>query len=182
MINNLVLESKVLTLPKHWSTSRVGRLWSLCWIRTFLLKLYNTWKKKKTNKNKNLVSCHHLTQMLHCFARKHAVVTWSRRQLNSSSLSILRFTCAAKSTITKLNVAKISQNVFSPMVTFYIRGLKLMLFSCCKFCCWWQNILFSIDRPENFLLLFLKTVYQYLFTFGSVFFLHKASQQNLYLN
>ena len=28
------------------------------------------------------------------------------------SLSILRFTCAAKSTIKKLNVAKISQNVF----------------------------------------------------------------------
>ena len=31
------------------------------------------------------------------------------------------------------------------------------------------DILFSIGRPENFLLLFLKTVYQYLFTFASMF-------------
>ena len=30
VINNLVLESKFLTLQKQWSTSRVGRLWSLC--------------------------------------------------------------------------------------------------------------------------------------------------------
>ena len=27
------------------------------------------------DKNKNPVSCHHLTQMLHCFASKHAAVT-----------------------------------------------------------------------------------------------------------
>ena len=43
------------------------------------------------------------------------------------------------------------------------------------------NILFSIDCPENFLPLFLKTVYQYLFTFASIFVFHKASEQNLYL-
>ena len=29
-------------------------------------------------------------------------------------------------------------------------------------------------RPENVLLLFLKTVYQYLFTFASIFVLYKA--------
>ena len=31
-------------------------------------------------------------------------------------------------------------------------------------------MLFSSDRPGNFLLLFLKTVYQYLFTFASIYF------------
>ena len=35
--------------------------------------------------------------------------------------------------------------------------------------------IFSVDRPENVLLLFLKTVYHYLFTFASIFVLHKAS-------
>ena len=30
-------------------------------------------------------------------------------------------------------------------------------------------MLFASDRPGNFLLLFLKTVYQYLFTFASIF-------------
>ena len=35
-----------------------------------------TWKKKKSNKNKNPVSCHHLTQMLRGFASKYAKVTW----------------------------------------------------------------------------------------------------------
>ena len=88
MINNL-LESKLLTLQKQWSlwsTSRVRRLWSLCWIRTILVKLYNTSNKKKTNKNKNPVSCHYLTKMLHCFTSKHAAVTWSRRQRNSKTV------------------------------------------------------------------------------------------------
>ena len=37
---------------------------------------------------------------------------------------------------------------------------KCLLLSRRKFCCWWENILFSIDRPENFLQLFLKTMYQ----------------------
>ena len=50
----------------------------------------------------------------------------------------------------------------------------LTWFSCCKFCCWWQNILFSIDTSENFLLLFLTAVYQYLFTFASTFVFHEA--------
>ena len=44
--------------------------------------------------------------------RKHARSLDDRRSLNSMSLSILRFACAVKSTIEKLNVAKISQNVF----------------------------------------------------------------------
>ena len=163
------------------------------WIRTFLVKLYNTWKKNKTNKNKNPVSWYlaiiwhtcpilrhneipgHLTQMLHCFASKHAAVTWSRRPLNSMSLSILRFTRCSQRYNNKIKLSKNLPKCFSLMVTFYTRGSKLMLFSCRKFCYWWQNILFLIDRPENFLLFFLKTVYQYLFTFASIFILHKAS-------
>ena len=32
------------------------------------------------------------------------------------------------------------------------------------------NTLFSSDRPGKFLLLFLKTMYQYIFTFASIFF------------
>ena len=35
--------------------------------------------------------------------------------------------------------------------------------------------------PENFLLLFLKPVYQYLFTSASIVVLHKAGKLNLYL-
>ena len=85
----------------------------------------NTWKKKKTKKNKNPVSCHHLTQLLHCFASKHAAVTWSRRPLNSMSLSFLLFTCATKSTITKLNVAKNLPKCFSLMVTFLYSRFKI---------------------------------------------------------
>ena len=150
------MESKFLTLQKQWSTSRVGRLWSLLINPQFLVKLYNNWKKKKTNKNKKPVSCHHLTQMLHCFASKHAAVTWSRRPLNSTSLSILRFSCAVK-----IERIKNLPKCLSLIVTFYIRSSKLILFQCRKFYCWWQNILISIDRPGNFLVLFLKTVYQY---------------------
>ena len=138
-------------------------------------QLYDTWKKEKTNENKNPVSCHHLKQMLHCFASKHAAVNWSQRPLNSMSLSILQFTCSAKSTKNKIECSKYLAKCFSLMVTFYIPSLKLLLFSCRKFCCWWQNILFSIDRPQNVFLFFLKTVYQYLFTFASIFVLHKAS-------
>ena len=58
---------------------------------------------------------------------------------------------------------------FSLMVTFYIRGSEIMLFSCHKFCCWWQNILLSIDSfwklpfalHENCIYLLL---HQYLFS------------------
>lgn len=45
---------------------------------------------------------------------------------------------------------------FSTMERFSVQNL---FFSCCKLRCWWQNILFLVDRPENFLLLFLKAVY-----------------------
>ena len=38
-----------------------------------------------------------------------------------------------------------------------------------------ESILFLIDCDENFLLLFLKTGYQYFFTFASIFVFHKAS-------
>ena len=38
-----------------------------------------------------------------------------------------------------------------------------------------------LTLPQNLLLLFQKTVYQYLFTFSSIFVLYKAGQQNLYL-
>ena len=90
-----------------------------------------------------------------------------KRPLKSMSLSILRFTCAAKSTIEKLNVAKIFQNVF--------RGTKFLLLSCRK--------IYSLSTPpKNFLLLFLKTVYQYLFTFASIFVLHKQANKIVYKN
>ena len=62
---NLVLESKVMTLQKHLCVE----------FAHFLSNFLTLERKKKTNKNKNSVSCHHLTQMLHCFASKHAAVT-----------------------------------------------------------------------------------------------------------
>ena len=126
----------------------------------FLSKFITIEKKKKTNKNKNPVSWHHLTQMLHCFASKHAAVTWSLCPLEFD----VRFTrCSQKYNYNK--TTEISQNVFRLMVTFYIRGSKLMLFSQRKFCYRWAKY-FILDRPSwNFLLLFLKTVYPYLFTF-----------------
>ena len=47
------------------------------------------------------------------------------------------------------------------MVTFYI--LSSVVLTCRKFCCWWQNILFSIDTSWKLLILFLKTVYQIIY-------------------
>ena len=81
MINNLVLESNFLIFQKQWSTS-------LCWIRTFLVKIYNNWKKKKTNKNKNPVSWHHLTLMLHskCDLLGAAKSTITTKQLKSPKM------------------------------------------------------------------------------------------------
>ena len=85
------------------------------------------------------------------------------------SLSILQLICAAKSTIENLNVAKISQNVF--------RWCERFMFSAQNFANFVADskIFYSrLTLPENFLLLSLNTVYQYLFNFALVFVLHKA--------
>ena len=87
-------------------------------------------KKKKTNKNKSPVSCHHLTQMLYCFASKHAGVTWSL----DVTFDFAIYLCSQKYN-NKIQLSKNLPKCFSLMVTFYIRGSKLMLFSCRKFCC-----------------------------------------------
>ena len=38
-----------------------------------------------------------------------------------------------------------------------------------------------LTLPKNFLVLFLKTEYQYLFTFASIVVLYKAGQKNLFM-
>ena len=72
------------------------------------------------------------------------------------------YTCAAKSTIKKLNVAKISQTWF-------------------KICCYHVTNVVADGKifhsqlalPENLLLFFQKTAYQYLCTFSSIFVFYK---------
>ena len=79
-------------------------------------------KKKKTNKNKNLVSFHHFDTSF--FFASLLVNTQDNFIMAAAEIDVtfdLRFTCAANSTIEKLNVAKISK-MFSLMVTVYIRG------------------------------------------------------------
>ena len=52
------------------------------------------------------------------------------------------------------------------------RNFLYSIFTVQNKCCFHVvNMLFSSDRPGNFVLLFLKTVYQYLFTFASIFYL-----------
>ena len=64
VINNLVLESKFLTCRNNGQPQELGDC-DLCF------KFAQT--EKETYENP--VSCHHLTQMLHCLASKHAAVT-----------------------------------------------------------------------------------------------------------
>ena len=61
----------------------------------------------------------------------------------------------------KLNVAKISR--------------ILCCFHVANFVADGNFFLFLIDTSKNFLVLFLKTVYQYLSTFASIAVLHKAA-------
>ena len=73
MINNLVLESSFLTLQKQWSTSRVLAI--VIFVLTSLIYCQTLEHLTENETYENPVSCHHLTQMLHCLASKHAAVT-----------------------------------------------------------------------------------------------------------
>ena len=89
-------------------------------------------------------------------------------------VSILRFTCAAKSTIEKLNVEKITQfffadgNFLCSRYKMYVVFMSQILLLLAKY----FNSRWKL--PKNFLLLFLKAVYQYSFTLVSIFVLRKA--------
>ena len=73
--------------------------------------------------------------------------------------------CAAKSSIEKVNEARISQIFFSLMVTFIF-----MLFSCRKFCCYLQNILLSIDTSRKFPSALPENCVSIFIYFASIFF------------
>ena len=94
-------------------------------------------------------------------------VTWS---LKLMSLSILRYVCAAKSTIEKLK----SPKMFFADGNFLYSRHEICCFHDANFVADGNFFIVDWHFRKNFLLLFLKTVYQYLFTFASVFVLHKA--------
>ena len=90
------------------------------------------------------------------------------------SLSILRFYLCSQKYNRKVERSKNLPERFSLIVTFYIRGSKFMVFSCRKFVADGKIFYCRSTLPENVPVLFLKTVFQYLFTFASIFVLHKA--------
>ena len=74
------------------------------------------------------------------------------------SLSILRFTCAVKSTIEILNIAEISQNVFERFAVQNLCCFHVANFFADGKIFYSRSTLNPNPNPENFLLLFLKTV------------------------
>ena len=71
----------------------------------------------------------------------------------------------------------------------FFADANFLIFAAQNLCCFYvanfvADGIFLLDRHflKNFLLLFLKTVYQFLFTFASMYVLHKAGLQNLYLS
>ena len=132
----------------------------------FIVKLYNTWQKKKLTKTGYLVIIWHRYFTVWRVNFITAPAEFRRCHFRFCDLFVER-----KRTITKLNVAKI------PKMFVADRNFLYSIFTVQNKCCFHVvNMLFSSDRPGNFLLLFLKTVsiniylllHQYLF-------LHKAS-------
>ena len=123
VINNLIYESKFLTLLKQWSTARVGRLWSLCWICTFVVKLYNTWKKKKQiNWKKTPVSCLHFDWDVYFF-RELFLNTQDNLIIAAAEFDVTFdfaiYLCSQKYN-RKIECSKNLPKCFSLMITFYI--------------------------------------------------------------
>ena len=90
------------------------------------------------------------------------------RALKSMSLSILRF-------YLYIQRSKNLPKCFSLMVTCYILGTKLWCFHLANFVADGKLFYSRSTLPKNFLLLFLKTVYQYILSFASISVLHKAA-------
>ena len=166
--------NRVLCIGVIWNLIRNNR----SFLDTFAHFLSNfiTFERKKNTKNP--VSCRY-------FVTDVSFVSWVERNTQGSLITGGRwnryhfrccdFLSASKSTIEILNVAKISQHVFRWWYPFMFAARNLCCFYVANFVA--DYVFFFNSRstlPKNFLLLFLKTVYQYLFTFASMFVLHKA--------
>ena len=108
---------------------RVGRLWSLCWIRTFLVKLYNTWKKKETELTKTK------TRYLAIILTHVSFVSRVNKQGNfitapaefDVTFDFVIYLCSRR-TIKKLNVAKIAYMFFADRSFLYSRFKTSVVF------------------------------------------------------